>query len=436
MNHPVPAQPIRILVFLLLASSLSGLAWAGEGFGMMKKTVKLTRVRPPEVFLPGERLGVRVKGEGNAASAAPRLKAQIESELLGKNARLKLDDGHPDATLEIAVLQNDYSERWEDRQMVRSVKTGQVDSKNRPIYRDEQITVRFKVVSYTFNTAFKVHDTRADKSLAADVSDWSYKKDFQDGNGSPDSSSLESNAVAYVVGDLTRRLAPTQEIIGVLLPKGSFENAGAFADAGLWSKYLESLEKIQPLKNPADEAYRQYGLGVAYEALGYGADDDETTLKYLEQASLHYNNAVDANPKEGYFTKPYQSLLFNSRSADAPLTRVSGALVQYQRMKEFKDATVSAQAGRGAKDLREGGAGAGDDRVTNQSVISMLRAGLSEQIILTSIASAVHPDFDVSPKGLIQLADAKASQRIIQRIQEATQKASDTPKHKTVRPKT
>jgi hypothetical protein len=313
--------------------------------------------------------------------------------------------------------------------MVHSVENGK-DSKGRTQYRQEQVIVPFKVVGYSFNTAFKVYDIRADKSLVADTIDWRFSKDFQDGNGAPDTASLENSALQTVVGDLTSRLVPTREVVGVLLPRGSLEAAGAFADAGLWSKYHDALDKLPPLKNPVDESYRQYALGVAYEALGYDAEDDDTTLKYLEEASVHYNNAVDANPKESYFTKPYQSVIFSSRAAEAPIARVSAALVQYQRLKQFNDEiSPTAVASNGSKDALSRTA-ATDDAVTNQSVIDMLRAGLAEDVVLTAIDSAAHTAFDVSPKGLIQLADAKASKRLIQRIQTAAAKRSAETKPK------
>jgi hypothetical protein len=430
MNRPT--FRMATVVFALIASVTLPLA-AGEGFGMMKKTANLTRVHPPQVFIPGTRIVIRVTSPGGRyAAAAERLQSQLESELLGKNPRLKLDPSHPDATIDVAVLQSEYNDKWESRQMVRSVNTGQVDSKKRPIYRQEEVTVRFKVVSYAFGGTFKVHDTRKDRSLAADSINWAYGKDFQDGNGSPEPSSLESTAVQSAVNDLARRLAPTRELVGVLLPRGSLENAAAFADAGLWNKYLDALEKLPPLKTPTDEGYRQYALGVAYEALGYGADDENTTLKYLEQASAHYNNAVDANPKEGYFTKAYQSILFSSRSAEAPLTRVQSALVQYQKLKEFSDSLAAAPVALASKSGSKGDLGAprADDSLTNEGVIDMLRAGLSEDIILTSIDSLPHTAFDVSPRGLIQLSEAKATKRLIQRIQTASNKASSAPKPK------
>ena len=53
------------------------------------------------------------------------------------------------------------------------------------------------------------------------------------------------------------KLAPTKETIGVLLPKGSLENAAAFADAGLWSKYLDALDKLGAIAPAAILRVRQ-----------------------------------------------------------------------------------------------------------------------------------------------------------------------------------
>jgi hypothetical protein len=417
---------VIIPVLTLLAAAP---LWAGEGFGMMKKSANLTRIHPPQVFIAGTRVAIKVTAAmPHFGVAAQRLESQLESELLGKNQRLKLDASRPDATIDVKILQDEYGEKWEDRQMVQYVDRGRKDSKGKTVLDQEQVTVRFKVVTYAFNAAFKVHDTQKDVSLAADSINWNYTKDFQDGNGSPDASSLESNAISAAVTNLTNRLAPTREIVGVLLPKGTFETAAAYADAGLWSKYQEALEKVPPLKNPADEGYRQYALGVAYEAQGYSADDNDTTLKYLEQASIHYNNAVDANPKEGYFTKPYSSVLFSSHNAEAPISRVSAALVQYQKLKEFSDSLASKSgAAKGAKgDV----AAPADDAMTNQAVVDMVRAGLAEDVILTSIDTSKDAAFDISPRGLIQLADGKVSKRIIQHMQATSGKAVTEPKPK------
>lgn len=422
----------NVVVSFLFLSMVAVPALAGEGFGMMKKTANLTRVHPPQVFITGTRIVIHVTSHSSQQqAAAQRLQSELESQLLGNNPRLKLDTSRPETIIDVAVVQSDYSEKWEDRKGYQPVKVG-TDAKGKPKYENQEVTLRFKVVTYNFNSTFKVHDVRSDHSLAAGAVNFPYQKDFQDGNGAPVPSSLETDAVESVVSDLTHRLAPTKEVVGVLLPRGTLENAAAFADAGLWSKYQDALDKIQPFRNPLDEAYRQYALGVAYEALGYGAEDPDTTLKYLEQASTHYNNAVDTNPKEGYFTKPYESVLFRNTKATAPIARVQEALSQYQKLKEFAESSGGAgqQVSGGGKSMPTV-ARVDADALTNDSVVDMLRAGLPEEVILTSVDSAAHTAFDVTPKGLIQLADAKASKRVIQRIQAVATQAKSTPRTST-----
>lgn len=411
---------LAVIVTFLFAPA----APAGEGFGMVKKAAKLTRVHPPQIFLPGAKIAVRVSGQGpKYSSAAQRLQSLLESELLGNDTRLKLEPTKPETIVEVTVLQSDYSEDWQTRRGTQRVKTGRVDSKGKAIYEDREVTFRVQIINYTFGAAFKVHDAKGNRSLGADTINRPFHKEFVEGNGAPASSALENDAIRAVVTDMTHRLAPTREVIGVLLPKGTFETAIAFADAGLWSKYLDALEKIPPLAKPTAEAYRQYALGVAYEALGYGAPEVDTTLRYLEQASVHYNNAVDAHPKEAYFTKPYDSFLLSTK-AEAPLGRVQAALVQYQRLKEFAEsiARQPAVAVAGSKGTIGGGGVAEDGGLDNAGVIEMLQAGLPEDVILTAIDSAPRTSFDVSPKGLIQLAEAKASKKLLQRIQAVVQK--------------
>jgi hypothetical protein len=77
-----------------------------------------------------------------------------------------------------------------------------------------------------------------------------------------------------------------------------------------------------------DDAYRLYDVGVAYEALGYGADDPKQAVTYLQKASTNYGKAIDSNPGEKYFIAPqkrietalahYSKLEAEARSASAP----------------------------------------------------------------------------------------------------------------------
>lgn len=419
-HHPRSVQHQKMLGAAFMAAFLfvPAALVAGEGFGWVKTTANLTRTRPPQVFIGGAKLSIRASSQDHTGSAAAqRLKSQIESQLIAHDRRFSIDDSKPETVIELKVLKDEYGEHWESRQGQEQYDTGNRDSKGHRIYATRNVTLQYKIVRHSFSTAYKVFEPATGRSLFADTLNRNVQNEFLNGNGAPDASTLESSATDTITATITGQLTPTKEIVGVLIPKGSFEAAGAFATAGLWSKYLDALEKLPARPNAADEAYRQYGLGVAYEAMGYGAEDPETTLKYLEQASTHYNNSIDSNPKEGYFRQGYESVLnpLSKQSARAPLDRVQEALAQYQKLKEFAEAKQAAGGGS------EGAAGAKalPGAITNAAVVDMLRAGLEEDVIITSIKSAPATAFDVTPKGLIQLSQAKASKNLIQTIQAA-----------------
>jgi len=445
MNGSIVWQYRNIVTVALLFLPVLSVA-AGEGFGVMRKRANLTRIHPPQVRIGGSRIAVKATSQGNKyAAAAERLQSLLESELLGSDPTLSLDPRSPQVAIDVNILQSDYTEKWEEKEGMRNVQTGN-DEKGRPIFQARQMTIRFKVVKHLFSASFKVRDAKKGGTLAADTIRKNFQAEYEEGNGAPEAASIEESDVVAVVDDLTKRLTPTREIIGVLVPRGSLDYIVPFAEAGMWSKYLEMLEKAPKIANPVHDSYRQYAFGIAYEALGYGADDLDVALKYLEQASAYYNTAAEANPRETYFilnSKSQPSFLSRARTTaanllpgtvnkpvenkevsatlEAPLARVQAALVQYQKMKELREGgsvlqvanTTGGTAG-GAKALEREPAG---DAMTNQGVIEMLQAGLPESVILTSINSAPRTAFDVTPKGLIQLSEAKASIKMIERIQ-------------------
>ncbi len=416
-------------------------AIAGEGFGMTvftKKVATLTRVNPPKVYLMGTRIAVKATGQNpQYADVASRIQSQLESELLNNDNRLTSDSSHPQTMIDVAVTQNEYAESWDTRRMTQSRKVGK-DSKGKAIYQDYDVDVKFKTVKYHFTSTYKVTDLAQRRNLDSDSVQSNFEKSFQEGNGAPDQGNLENIGVQMVVNRVVTNLTPTRERIGVLLPKGSLENYIRLAEANLWNKYLEALEGLPQKAKAEDEAYRKYAIGTAYEALGYSAETEDTTLKYLEQAADYYNQALESNPQEKFFSQGYDSIVASKKTA-SPLERVRSALVSYRKLKEFKDHYAETQVAAaaapvdsvpGGKSLAEPGA------MNNASVIKMVRAGLSEDIILTSINSAAKHSFDVSPDGLVALSESQVNPRIIQRIQEvASGKGGAKVKTKTAKSK-
>jgi hypothetical protein len=392
-------------------------AEAREGFGLLtKKAASLNRVSPPAVFLMRTKIHVKTsssKPESNGV--AQRLQSQLESALISRDSRLSADPDHPETLIEVTVLQNDASERWDRRREMETRQVGK-DSKGKPVFESYPVEVNYKVISHNFAASYKVTDLSKAASLDADSIHSSFSKDFREGRDAPEVFSLEGAAIDRVVDGIARRLTPTRETINVLVPKGSLESLGGLAEAGQWNRYLEALEKQTPNTKVTEESYHQYALGTAYEALGYAADDPEVTLKYLQQASIYYGKAIEFNPGEKYFSQPYNSI-WSGKTIPPPLDRVQSALVNYRRLKDFRDNYGSLQAAKVAEDSKSLEERSGE-RMDNAAVIRMVKAGLEKDVILNAIESAPRRAFDTSPKGLIDLADAKVDKKLILRMQE------------------
>jgi hypothetical protein len=420
MKCPCPKYTVTALA--VLALFLRALpASAKEGFGFFTKTAaSVLRTTPAPVPLLGTKIAVKASSADPANSGlAERLQTQLESTLLARDSRLVVEAATPETLVTVAVLQNAHSEKWENRKEIASREVGK-DAKGKPVFQSYEVEVRYQVVTHTFEASYKVTDRAKGVSLDAGTVRFPFENSFREGANAPVAFNLESGGIERVVQQVASRLTPTREKMGVLLPKGSLEDLAPLAVAGQWNKYLEALEKKSPGANPIDESYRQYALGTAYEALGYGADDPAVTLKYLGKADEYYNKALETNPKEKFFSQASDAL-FSSKKAEAPLDRVHAALVNYRRIKDFKDtdeARVAAKdaGGSGAKSL--GSDGGGGERMDNAAVIRMIQAGVSQDIILAAIDGAPGNSFDISPKGLIELSEAKVDRKIILHLQE------------------
>lgn len=416
-----------LLVLLLLAGA-QGAEAKKEGFGIMKKLVNLNRLNPPVVLIPGTRLQVVGKGEGQEErAAATQIASKIGSEMVQYDRRLTLDAQRPQTVVEVSVLSDSYETQWLEREGYRQVENG-TDSKGRKQYRNVPVTLRYQAVSHRFGVSYTVQDLSSKKTIYADTLEISFRQEFQDGHGAPTQADRASSAIQQTVNEIVYKLVPTPETIQVMVPKGTLEDWVNLAEAGLWSRYSEAIESKAAFPAPADEAYRQYALGLSFEALGYGAEDQETTLRYLEQAAQHYNTALSLNPKEDYFTEAYEGFAARTllstivpgvgtsapRRSPAPLQRVQEAMGKYQTLLNQNETLAIRQAEVGAKTLGGAPSAAG---MKNEDVVAMVQGGVPEEIVLQSIDDAAICAFDTSPTGLIALAKAKMSKPIMQKIQ-------------------
>ena len=423
------------LIPLIIAAVAQSPAHGKEGFGLMRKVVALERVSPPDVVVTGIRINVVTKAHDQRDEAiASHLQSQLTSQLIQGDPRLTLDAMSPQTVLELKVLQNEMERHSEQRTESVMQQTG-TESDGKPHFEPRQTAVRYEVVTHKLSVAYVVNDTVARRTRYATNADVHYRNDFREGAGAPTQGELEGQSVTQVVDAVAVKLTPTVEVVNVLVPKGSLEALLNFAEAGLWSRYSEALEARTPKSNPVEESYRLYALGLAYEAMAYGADDLETTLRYLEKSAENYNAAINDNPKEDYFFKPYETNFFVamsksvartvtrsaapvSKMAPPPLERVQQALRQYQTLvsqREVQAAAAAQSATPAADDARREAEAA---TMKNADVIDMVKANVPEDIVLGAITDAARCAFDITPKGLIELTKAKVGKVIIKKMQE------------------
>ena len=241
------------------------------------------------------------KGQGqNKQEFATQLATLLGSELVQHDSRFSLESQRPQTIVELTVLNNDFDSKSENRPGTRLEPAGK-DAKGKMQYRQVNVTLHYEVVNHRFGLSYTVQDLGTRKQFLQSSLDLSYHQEFQDGHNAPTEADRLSAVAQQAVAQMVYKLSPTEEILQVMVPKGSMESFINLAEAGLWSRYSEAIEARSPLPNPMEESYRQYALGLSYEALGYGTDRNETTLRYLEQAAQRYNSALSLNPPRGLF---------------------------------------------------------------------------------------------------------------------------------------
>jgi tetratricopeptide (TPR) repeat protein len=109
--------------------------------------------------------------------------------------------------------------------------------------------------------------------------------------------------IKEVVNQIATRLGNTTRAVEVQVAGGepALNQAGEFMERGLWARALEELEKSPALPKAEEEAYRQYDLGLVYEAMAYDAKTADDQRTNFFKAQEYYDKALALHPKEEYF---------------------------------------------------------------------------------------------------------------------------------------
>ncbi|MGH9939831.1 MAG: hypothetical protein ACREAM_26625 [Blastocatellia bacterium] len=407
--------------------------WKGQ-----KIETTLKRKRPPEYFVIGTKVKLEIKSQGHSyADYANLLRARLESGLFAQDSRLQSEEMAPATVIACEITRLDADDnRWDQRTEKEYKKVGQYQEWNREKGRYEtkdrwdhvQVTKRYRVVRGGVNISYHTRDAKTRATLDAQNIQASFNREYLDGAGSPSAHEVRETLVNSAVGQLATRLTPTVEPLTVYLPRGKVEDFSKLGRAGLWEKMREGVEKMGTLPKPSDEAYRQYGIGIANEALAYQEPKVEEATKLLEEAGVNYNKALELKPDEKYFREP----LARIEQSLAQYKKLSGQLAAYAQSKAVS-IPPPPQPDTGSKGFKPPvtpqppqpappAAPNNSQALTNQKVIEMVKAGLDDANIIATINSAPAALFDLSADGLINLSGNKVSINVINAMRQRLNK--------------
>jgi hypothetical protein len=453
-------------MFLLacLAASLAPAAHA-QGFGSSKKKVTLHRKLPPQAHLNGSDVNVQVTGHNIQSDVTADLRNMLEAELLKNDHRLRADDKHPDSIISCSITE------YVPPTAQTSTRSTYVPGSKK---QSQEVVTRYSGILKLAYTAKDAHSGRTldsanitakyddefnqygstNKSITDNLSTGWNK--LRHGKFTPDkpptAGELRDVLFSDAVSQITARLVNTEEPVEVLLARGKLDDADKLAEAELWPRNLEALETMSPFPNKEDDAYRLYNIGVAYEALAYGAEDPKTAQKYLQEAAINYGKAIDDKPSEKYFMEPqkridtaiahYKTLREQSKTvATAETTSSStsdaggGRSTTASGLSKTAGATKTAtqkppaastgSTSTAAKSINSPATKkASGPPLTNDQVIQMVKAGVAEENVIDTIRTAGSVHFDLSPDGLIKLAQNGVKGKVVTAMQSKAKTSS------------
>jgi len=409
----------RLIVAFCLLVLASASAHAREGFGFKKKAVDIMKTVPPALNTGARRVKVDVASERGGNEDDAKTLARYVSDAILSGGGTLAESGKPEITLTVNLDRLDSHESWETKTEYEYRQTGTEQKWNeskkkyesKPVYGNVEVTKNIKVVEANLSGSYDIHTKSGEVDTA--TIDQKFNRKYDDGTGAPAPTRVEDDLLHAAAKTVAARIVPTQERVTVLIPRASFETLIPYAESGDWARYLAAVEAIPTMKSAKEEAYHQYALAVATEAVAYTKEDRNEALDMLRAAVSHYETAIASNPGEELFRQGYSSLL-STNTIGSPTVRANDSVARYTTWTGSGAVTRVASttpvaAAPPAKSTNSG--------MRNQTVIDLAKAGLSDDNIIMAIDAAERVEFDVSPNALITLSKEGVSKDVIAHMQ-------------------
>jgi hypothetical protein len=408
-------QICALLSIGLLAATLAD----AQSFGTLafKDKVTLVRKLPAAVHLSGATIKVKVTGHDDQRDLIHDLEGLLETELLKDDPELRVDQSSAATIISCQITSFAHPQPTVTTRP--SMAVGKTPSKPQTFTRiTGELGVAFQARSSSgptlasdnvhakYDNVFDSNGNTTSNGIKGTMSSaWGKLKG---GAGSedlnpPTDAELRSKLIQDAVRQIAEHVVNTKETIEILLAreKGALDDGDKQAQAGLWQRALESYETAKPNPKPQDDAYRLYNIGVAYEALAYAAEDEKTAMKYLDEAAIDYGKAVDAKPAEKYFLDPQK--------------RIETAIAHYKMLEEQKNQKAAPAAVAKAEAPRQPSQSqaAAKKALSNAQVVAMVKAGMEDDTVASTIRSAHAVNFDLSASGQQELTSSGVSAKVL-----------------------
>lgn len=398
----------------LLAATNAG----AQGFGSFsKEKVTLLRKLPALVHLSGSSIAVRVTGSNQDATRD--LQSLLEAELLKDDPELRVEEHSPSVVILCHIT--DFAHPQPTVTMRPSLATTKNGPKEQAYERvTGSLSVSFEAkaaggqtltsdnVTAKYDREFDSSGNTASEGVKGSMtSAW---KRVTGGASSedlnpPTDAELREHLMLRAVRMIAEHVVNTSETVEVYLAKqhGALDQGDKQAVAGLWEKALETFETATPDPKPAEDAYRLYNTGVAYEALAYKAEDPKAAMKYLEEAAINYGKAIDQRPAEKYFLEPQR--------------RIEDAIAHYRQLDAQKHASPSPPPPSQVEAAPSVAAAAKAPVVvkalTNSQVVAMVKSGMDDDTVAQTIKAAKAVNFDLTSAGQQDLSKDGVSTAVV-----------------------
>ncbi len=430
MNRESRLQVATCLGVWLLATAAVG----AQSFGAAKEKVTLLRKLPALVHLPGDSIAVRVTGRNEHSDLVRDLQSMLEAEITKDDPRLRIEERAPSAIISCRIT--DFSHPPPVVTARPSLAVGKNAPKTQNYLRvTGSLSVAFQTrtaggaelssdnVTAKYDREFDSAGNTASEGVKGEVvSGW---KRLTGGASSedlnpPTDAELRALLINRAVEKIAAHIVNTSETVEVYLAKqrGALDEGDKQAMAGLWERALETFETATPNPKPAEDAYRLYNTGVAYEALAYKAEDPKAAMKYLDEAAIDYGKAIDSRPGEHYFLEPQR--------------RIEEAIAHYRLLENQKPPRAGAapmehNAEPGAPS--QGAKPSTPKGLTNDQVISMVKSGIDDATVEQAVKVAKFVNFDLSAAGQQTLAGSGVSPSVLSAMKARAERTHPAPSH-------